>query len=175
MAETRVEGLAELLDAFKNLPRELALGANRSATASAAAVVRDQAKQDAPYMSAYEPSHAPPGTLRNAIQIKRVRSDAERSEYVVFVRQGPQYRAVNVRTAMHGPMLPGQRRKTMRAVQNQDAFYWRFVEFGTVHAKRYSFMAGALDKSADSAINAYADAFKSRYDAAVAKVRKGKL
>jgi HK97 gp10 family phage protein len=152
LVSVRVEGLAALRAQIRGLMPYMADNANRVSTASAAAVIRDDAKTKAPVMSEYEPHHAPPGTLRNAIQIKRVQSPQYRAEYIVFVRQGPKYRKVKVRIrAAVGPMQPGQKR-VKSVEQNQDAFYWRFIEFGTSHAKATPFMRRALSSASGAAL-----------------------
>jgi len=112
----KVEGLRELQDALKQLPDNIAKNVLRGAVASGAAVIRDQAKSNAPvYHGDVSKGHPPPGTLKRSIYIKQIRefSDLHRQVFFIGVRRGKQFR-----------------NQGKKGNLSQDAFYWTWVEFG---------------------------------------------
>jgi HK97 gp10 family phage protein len=135
-----VKGLSQLSAALKELPLRLARNALRQSVAKGALVIRDEAKVRAPVSSGpVKPGDPLPGTLRRAIVIKH---DAERSNafsqtYVVAVRQGKRYR-----------------RRGKKGNRSQDAYYWRWVEFGTVKMSARPFLRPAFEAKKQAALAA---------------------
>lgn len=129
MAETiRVEGLKELAAALRELPKAVAARQLRLPVAHAAADMRDDARRRAPIAEAsLGPDRPKPGTLRKSIVIKKVVGNDMQAIYVVAVRHGKKFSDVGKRHA------------------NLDAYYWRFIEFGTTHAAARPFLRPAFE------------------------------
>lgn len=101
MVELKIEGLAELRKALLELPKELHKGPLRAAVSAGAGVVQKKARELAP---------SGEGTLKRAIYRTRSRegSSAVQEMAIVGIRYGKRYRR-----------------------RGLDAWYWRFIEFGT--------------------------------------------
>ena len=140
---TQVQGLRELGLAMRSLGADMAGKVARQATAAGAGVVRKAARQGAPVDS---------GNLRAAVVMKRQRQTRLTEEYIVAVRKG------KTRDAKAG--------KT-GGKQGKDAFYARFVEFGTVKAQAQPFMRPALEENVQAATDAMAKRLRDR----IAKVK----
>jgi HK97 gp10 family phage protein len=108
--------LDELRARLLELPKELQKGPLRSAVSAGAKVVQDKAKELAPLDE---------GTLKRSIYRTRSRSlsSAVQETHVVGVRYGRQYRR-----------------------RGQDAWYWRFLEFGTSKLAARPFLRPAFDQ-----------------------------
>jgi HK97 gp10 family phage protein len=134
-----VKGLSECLQNLRELPPDLRKKLLGRATNNATAVVRDQARADAPeYTGPVQRGHPPPGTLKKSIIMVRVgeRSTETREAYIVTVRRGA------TATRKKGILL--------------DAFYWFWVEFGSIHNEVRHYMRDALPKRVDEAIDKFA-------------------
>lgn len=141
MIEMKIEGLSELRKALLELPQELRKGPLRSAVSAGAKVVQDRARANAPVDS---------GTLRRAIYRTRSKSQssAVQETAIVGIRFGKKY----------------QKRK-------QDAWYWRFIEFGTSKLPANPFMRPAFDTTKTGQIQAIATRLAKGIARAAAKVR----
>lgn len=117
MIEVKVEGLAELNKALQQLPKELQKGPLRAAVNGAASVVQKQAKANAPIDD---------GVLKKAIYRTRSKSasSAVQETAIVGVRFGRRYRR-----------------------RGQDAWYWRFIEFGTKNQTARPFIRPAFEST----------------------------
>ena len=143
-----VKGLAELSAALKELPQRIARNALRQSVAKGAAVIRDEAKTRAPVSSgAPRPGEPLPGTLRRAIVIKHdvKRSSLVSQTYVVAVRHGKRYR-----------------NRGKKGNRSQDAYYWRWVEFGTVKMSARPFMRPAFETKKEAAVQEIARVLAER-------------
>lgn len=112
----KVEGLAALEQALRQLPDKIAKNALRGAVYSGAKIIRDEARIMAPrYSGRVSKNHPPPGTLKRSIITKHIpeQSGRERQTFFVTVRSGKRYR-----------------NQGKKGNLSQDAFYWRWVEFG---------------------------------------------
>lgn len=123
----------------------------RGAVGSGAKVVRDEAIAEAPlYHGPMAEGHPPPGTLKKAIVMKYVAeaSTSQKVTFIVAVRHGKGQQQVRAKQAK-GFMGPAN-------VTNQDAFYWRFTEFGTSKMAAANggqgFMRPAFRKKQDEAL-----------------------
>ena len=131
MAEFEVKGLRELQAAMNKLSGDMANKIARQATAAGAGVVRKAAKARAPKDS---------GNLQAALVMKRVRNTPLTEEYIVTVRQG---KRSDIKKAKAGTGALGR-----------DAYYARFVEFGTVKMPPRPFIAPALAENIGPATEA---------------------
>lgn len=116
MAElVHVQGLTQLKRALQALPKNIQRNVLRGSVNAGAAVVRDQARINAPVLHQALPKHQPPGTLKRSIitAFIREKSNAQQATYYVTVRQGKRYRG-------QGKHLD----------KSQDAFYGAWVELG---------------------------------------------
>ncbi len=139
----QLDGFKELAAAMRELSPRIAKNALRAAVASGAGVVRDDAKARAPESTAGEKSVSapPPGTLKRAIAIKRDKDSQGNlaAKYSVFVRQ-----------ARNGSV--GQ--KGVKAYGRMDAYYAKFVEFGTSKMAAKPFLRPAFEARKEDAITA---------------------
>lgn len=133
MIKAHVEGLDVLRRALLELPKELHKGPLRAAVSAAAKVVQDQAIVNAPEQS---------GTLKRAIYRTRSNeaSSSVQESFIVGVRQGKKFQS--------------RRRKSGVMSANRDAFYWRFLEFGTVKMAAKPFLRPAFDETKWRAVEA---------------------
>ena len=131
MASVSVGGLAELRNTLMNLGGEIASkngGPVRSALAKGARNVRDLAKSLAPTGAGekYGNSDYQPGRLARAIVAKRDREPGSfglTESYVVRVKRGKD------------------------RADTRGAYYWGFVEFGTVKQNKQPFLRPAFEQS----------------------------
>lgn len=133
-----VKGLRELSAALRELPQRIARNALRQSVSRGAAVIRDEAKVRAPVSNgAPRPGEPLPGTLKRAIVIKqdRERSSLLSQTFVVAVRHGKRYR-----------------QQGKKGNRSQDAYYWRWVEFGTVKMSARPFMRPAFETKKQTAV-----------------------
>jgi HK97 gp10 family phage protein len=142
----KVSGLRDLGVAMSRLSADMAGKVARQATAAGAGVVRRAARRGAPVDS---------GNLAAAIVMKRQRQSRLTEEYLVTVRKG------KTRDAKAG--------KTGQAKQGKDAYYARFVEFGTVKMPARPFLRPALENNLQAATDAMAQRLKQRIEKANGK------
>jgi HK97 gp10 family phage protein len=149
MAElANVSGLKELSAALRELPLRIARNALRGSVAAAAAVIRTEARQRAPVSAGPNlPGDPLPGTLKRAIYQKHIaeKSGALMQTFYVGVRQGKKYRHLG----KYGD-------------RSQDAYYWRFVEFGTAKMAAHPFLRPAFEAKKQEALDALANYLAER-------------
>jgi HK97 gp10 family phage protein len=136
----RVEGLRELDHALRELPDRIANRGLRASVYAGAKVIRDEAKIRAPKAArSLGPYQPPPGTLKRSIIMKHVRelSGGGRQTFFVLVRHGKKYR-----------------KQGKRGNLSQDAWYWRFLEFGTRKMHARPFLRPALEAKRREAVSA---------------------
>jgi HK97 gp10 family phage protein len=154
-----VEGLDALTYALKELPGRIGKNVLRGMVSAGAAVVRDAAKANAPiYTGDTQKGHPPPGTLKRSIYQKQIRelSDGGRQVFYVGVRHGKKFRGQGKNKDL-----------------SQDAYYWWFVENGTVNMKRQSFLRPAFDNNKERAVDRMGEYGSLRLPAEVEKLRNG--
>jgi HK97 gp10 family phage protein len=139
MAEFEVKGLRELQAAMNTLKADMAGKIAVQATAAAAGVVRKAARMKAPKDS---------GNLQAAIIMKRRKKTSLSALYAVGVRSGGGFRK--------GDFVGGKTSDVKAAKKGEgrlgvDAFYWSFVEFGTVKMSPRPFIRPALEDNVDRA------------------------
>lgn len=127
MAEfVKVAGLAELGKRLRELEPKLARKHLKRAVVAGARLVRDEARLLAPVDR---------GILRKSVIVKYApeRSRNGKATYVVTVRRGKKYQKVMRKV------------RGMTVEQNLDAFYWRYLEFGTRYISPRPFMRPAFE------------------------------
>ena len=131
MADTRhVEGLSNLSNALKELPKNIARNLLRRGASAGAAEIRDGARNKAPVLT---------GEMKRDIQIKRERTESDYiARYSIFVRAGKKSR------------LSGRARNV-----EKDSYYWRFVEFGTSKMVAQPFMRPAFEEKKNQAVDTF--------------------
>lgn len=156
-ASTQVSGLKELNAALKQLPDNIAKNVLRGATSAGAAVIRKEARQRAPvYTGDVQGNHPPPGTLKKSVYQSQRRNLSSLVKQVFHV---------GVRTGK------GLKDKAGRSV---DAYYWRFVEFGTSKMAARPFLRPAFEAKKLAAVEAIKDYLAQRIPREVDKLPKGK-
>lgn len=143
-----IQGLKELGEALRALPERAARNTARGATAAAAAVIRDEAKVKAPYFTgSVAQGHPPPGTLRRSIILKQIPelSGPLKQMFYVTVRHGKKYQ-----------------KQGKKGNLSQDAYYWRFVEFGTENMAAKPFLRPAFEAKKLEAVTAFETYLKTR-------------
>ena len=110
----KLTGFAELERRLHEIGPDLGRKALRSGVYAAAKVVRDEARARAPVESGPKSKHS--GLLRRSIILKSIRekSNPNQQTYYVTVRHGKKY-----------------------GKKNQNAYYWRFVEFDFAHKTEF--------------------------------------
>lgn len=159
MAELQhVAGLKELQVALKELPQRIAKNVLRGAVGAGAAVIRNEARARAPVSTGdVRAGHPPPGTLKRAIYQKQIRelSSAVKQTFYVGVRKGKQYR-----------------NQGKKGNLSQDAYYAKFVEFGTAKMAARPFMRPAFEAKKGEAVQAIKDYLATRIPEEVDKLRR---
>lgn len=146
MMDANITGLKELNSAFKSMGENVSKKTGLKMVASAAAVIRKEAKNIARSKGLKKT-----GTLINNIAIKRERNvPADTVQYHVGVRHGREFgRRKNVVKFL----ALGKRGRIVTKYKN-DPYYWRFLEFGTKHIRPLKFLEPALESKRQEAINA---------------------
>lgn len=149
MAELiHVSGLKELNDALKELPERIARNALSAGVYAAAKVIKDEARALAPnYTGPVAKGHPPPGTLKRSVIMKHIaeKSGKYQQTFYVLVRHGKKYK-----------------KQGKKGNLSQDAFYWRFVEFGTVKMAAKPFMRPAFESKKQEALEAMREKLATR-------------
>lgn len=143
-----IEGLRELTRALKELPDRVAKNGLRSAVYAGARVIQTEARQRAPVAEKpTRPNQPKPGTLRRAIIMKHLReqSGRHRQVFAITVRRGKKYRNQG-------------KKKNL----SQDAWYWHFIEFGTIKMAARPFLRPALESKRLAAVAAIKDKLADR-------------
>lgn len=126
--QVKVAGFKELADKLREMGRDLAENALKSAVAGAAAVVRNEARRLVPVQT---------GTLKRSIYmaLDKENSTPTKKVYVVGWRKGKRFRAVGKNKV------------------NLDGYYGLFVEFGTATTAKRPFIRPAFEKKKGEALD----------------------
>ena len=146
----KVEGLAELAKALRELPDRVANNGLRVSVYAGAKVIRDEARMRAPKAAeVLGPNQPPPGTLKRSVIMKHIRelSGGGRQTFYVLVRHGKKYR-----------------NQGKRGNLSQDAWYWRFLEFGTRKMAARPFLRPALESRRREAVDAIKQRLSERIE-----------
>lgn len=130
----QVQGLRELEQKLHSLGPQLAKNALRSSVNAAAQVVKKEAQTRVPVDT---------GRLKRALYVKHIReeSNATQQTFYVSVRQGKRYQQKDL-----------------------DAFYWPFVELGTVYKPARPFLRPAFEAAKERAIERIRDKLAERIE-----------
>ena len=155
MAELKsIEGLKELQAAMKQLPQNIGRNVLRGAVSAGASVIRKEARDKAPvYQGRIPAGHAPAGTLRRAVFQKQIREASSWFKQVFFV---------SVKSGKK------QQKKGL------DAYYWRFVEFGTKKMAAQPFLRPAFESKKHEAVEAIKRYLATRIPKEAEKLRRKK-
>ena len=151
-----VQGLRELQGALKELPVAIARNVLRGSVNAGATVIKKEAAARAPMSTGPARSgQSPPGTLKRSVYQKQIRelSNMLKQTFYVGVRKGKQYR-----------------NQGKKGNLSQDAFYARFVEFGTVKMPARPFMRPAFEAKKGEAVAAIKAYLERRIPEEVAKL-----
>jgi len=146
----RIEGLAQLDRALKELPQRIANRGLRASVYAGAKVIRDEARSRAPKAAqSLGPKQPPPGTLKRSVIMKQIPelSSLTRQTFFVTVRHGKKYR-----------------NQGKRGNLSQDAWYWRFLEFGTRKMVARPFLRPALESRRREAVDAIKQRLSERIE-----------
>jgi HK97 gp10 family phage protein len=153
-----VQGLDQLARALKELPQRVARGGLRAAVYAGAKVIRDEARLKSPVaIASLGANQPPPGTLKRSVIMKQIpeRSDNVKQTFYVTVRHGKKYR-----------------KQGKKGTLSQDAWYWRFVEFGTVKMAARPFLRPAFENKKRQAVDTIKDRLSERIEQAVRDLKK---
>ena len=136
----KVTGLKELGQALENLGRKTKNKLGAKAMRKGGAIIRDQARANAPILKEKVP-HRKRGTLKKNI-VARTKPQKDGSvRTIIFVRSLKNSKVLEFKgkTGKGGAYNP------------RDPFYWRFVEFGTSKMPAKPFMRPAFEQSKQQA------------------------
>lgn len=156
MADYRhVQGGDVIARVLRGLPAKFRKDYMRQAVVAGAREVRDEARKNHRFTNRT-------GRLERNIIIKFIpkASGPFLVTYFVLVRSGKKFQAMRgkrLRKGVHGPV---------QAINN-DAYYWRFVEFGTKKMKAQSFMRKAFEEKKDKALGLITDLLRKGIDQSV--------
>ena len=132
-AEVKIEGFDDLARKLRELVPAMRKRVLRNALSAGARLVRDDAKRNAPILSASAKApYRTPGTLKKAIRVRSSKQARRAGDVGVFV---------NVKPAKG--IARGAKSST-------DPFYWHFLEFGTAKMPARSFLKPAAAKLNDA-------------------------
>ncbi len=159
MAEVQhVQGLRELQVALKALPQGIARNVLRGSVNAGATVIRKEAQSRAPVSEGPKRAgQSPAGTLKRSVYQKQVRelSSLVKQTFIVGVRKGKKYR-----------------NQGKKGNLSQDAWYARFVEFGTSKMAARPFMRPAFEAKKGAAVAAIKAYLERRLPAEVTKLAR---
>ena len=155
MMTVNITGLKELQQALNQLPLEIQKRPLRSAVSAGAKVIVDEAKRLAP--------QGETGNLRKALYRYRSRSQSSRGQetFLVGVRKGKKN---YVDSAKNRRLNRVGKKYTVEG----EAFYWRFVEFGTSKMPARPFLLPAFESKKNQAV----ETIKNRLAVAIENTAK---
>lgn len=123
VAEVKIEGFDELAKKLRELVPAMRKRVLRNALSAGARLVRDEAKRNAPVLSAsVKAPYRKPGTVKNAIKVRTSKNDRKNGDIGVFVNVKPLKQA-QIRAFKSGGGGSGFKNPN-------DPYYWQWLEFG---------------------------------------------
>jgi HK97 gp10 family phage protein len=155
MMTVNITGLKELQQALNQLPLEIQKRPLRSAVSAGAKVIVDEAKRLAP--------QGETGNLRKALYRYRSRSQSSRGQetFLVGVRKGKKN---YVDSAKNRRLNRVGKKYTVEG----EAYYWRFIEFGTSKMPARPFLRPAFESKKNQAV----ETIKNRLAVAIENTAK---
>lgn len=179
MLRIEFQGLKELERAMLALPSRVDRKILNEGLLVGARIVRDEAKKRAPELHDTSESLRPDprwkrGALKRAIRASRIRAREFAAEAIVSVRRLSSRAIARVRTRQRKAELRRLKRTGKlyggRRVVLGDAFYWRFVEFGTATMRARPFLRPAFESHKRQAVDAAIKYFRERVQLEIAKL-----
>lgn len=135
----KVDGLKELQRALDSLPKEIQGRPLKSAVSAGAKVILDEAISKAPVGET--------GNLRKSLYRYRSRSQSTKGKetYLVGVRKG---KGIYGNTRLNRRMGRVGKKYTTQG----EAYYWRFIEFGTSKMPAHPFLRPAFESQKERAV-----------------------
>lgn len=142
MQRSRIEGLDDLARALREMPKDVRENALRAGMRAGSVTIQREAARRAPVDT---------GRMQRNVYVKRIRElvTSVSEGWFVGVRMGPKRKK---------DKTTGQMTKDY----SNDAFYWRFVEFGTRHVMARPFMRPAFEAMKEAAVAAIAKRLQAR-------------
>lgn len=143
MTTVKINGLKELGQAMNQLERKVRNRISVKAMRKGGAIIREQARANAPVLKENVP-HRKKGTLKKAIRSSTKLKGNGKTQTVIWVKR------LNIKqiTAFKG------KSGKSGAVNPNDPFYWRFVEFGTSKMAARPFLRPAFTAKKEEAAQA---------------------
>ncbi len=164
-AKISIRGLAQIEQAFERLPRSVDRKILNAGLIAGARLVRDDAKSRVPLLKVATPYRVR-GALQRAIHAGRVRP-VGRAAASVWIRVRPLTKGQITRFKR----LQLKHSKRARAALNpNDPFYWRFVEFGTSKMAARPFMRPAFEARKYAMVDKAMRIFRDRVQAEIEKL-----
>lgn len=168
MIQIKVKGTKAILDAMAALPRRIDRKLLEQSLLVGAVITRDEARSRVPTLQkeyqypsgTVKPVGRRAGTLRRAIRAGRVRPEGSAAKVWVRVR----------RLTSRQVSAFKRKNKVSAALNPNDPFYWRFVEFGTSKMAARPFMRPAFEGTKFAAVRAIITDAGPRVQAEVAKL-----
>ena len=161
----KLRGIREIREAFEQLPRKINRKILNDGLIAGARLVRDEAKARVPLLKFPDPRRLR-GALQRAIHAGRVRPEG-RAAATVWIRVRPltkgQISRFKKARAKKGMKVAG-------ALNPNDPFYWRFVEFGTSKMAAWPFLRPAFEARKYAMVDRAMDIFRLRVQAEIAKL-----
>ena len=152
VAEVKIEGFDELAKKLRELVPAMRKRVIRNALSAGARLVRDEAKRNAPVLSAsVKAPYRKPGTVRDAIRVRTSKQARKEGDIGVFVNvvpaKGAKFKSVTSNYIVLKVKRRVQTRTSQRGAKSRnDPFYWRFLEFGTNKMAAHPFLQKAAAK-----------------------------
>lgn len=143
-AVIKVDGLKQLGERMQSLSKDVNRRVARAATAGAARIVREATRKNIDALQLVDT-----GNMRAAVAAQRSKRTRLTSEHRVGVKSGGGYRSGDIQG---GKTSDVKAAKTGAGKLGVDAYYWRFLEFGTVDRPATPFLRPAFEGNKIKAI-----------------------
>ena len=158
MAKTEILGIGDLQQSFRELKTGMETRTARAMVVAAGGVLKKAAKANAQAAGLKRT-----GSLIKNIAIKREpQAPAGTAQYHLCVRHG---RNLTRKDKANSKLAVGKTGRIVKRYED-DPYYWRFPEFGTVKQRATPFLAPALEQGKTEAIDAMATRLQKELDKA---------
>lgn len=144
MATTiKIDGLKQLGERMQSLSQDVNKRVANAATAAAGRVVRNATRKNVDALQLVDT-----GNMRAAVVVQKSKRTQLTSEHRVGVRSGGGYRSGDIAGGKTSDVKAAKKGAGRLGV---DAYYWRFLEFGTVKRPATPFLRPAFEGNTDKA------------------------